>query len=1107
MMEKHINTFTGHMDTDSNERDVRPEDYIDAIGLRRSGTALEAVNGTLKLSYTPPGNALQNEYLGFTEDKFKKTGIIFLKNDTADRIIRYWPEEGRFDEMMVWPGLNLSNLVHSAVVIDGKYLSFTDGSSDKGLITGNPPRWIDMDLASLYQKVMTYELHTNNADLTGDYFFAVTDFAGTPLSTTSITIGADPFATQLQDLADSIDASPNIIAERCGNYIKITMAATDRLLALTTLTDALLVGTNHYPTTMAERYISLIRPMPRNAPVPTYYNDPAITENKVFGFSFQFRYRYIYYDGYKSKWSPISCVPSNFTNAGGTLDATINNEGYNAIRLDITDPTMSSAGHRTFVVKMEVAVSIDKGLWRSVDVLPVPDFGTTDLTYTFLNSAIYGIVASDEIASADAQALGNQEFVPKVCGSMELVSDDHSNAVLTLSACLEGDAAIDCTDAIITGTDTLASNPPTSTVDQTQVGRKLKNGGAYDIYVLYEDDYGRQWPAAKVGRLSIPWGSSPRDRHIPEITLNHLPPERATKWRFAISENLNQATYIQFPLCNITPIVTYWVEEDDGTFTSTTYATGDADYVSVNLGRLPDLESDVNVLFEALNRNVLVETGDRIHFWSSEATPITFDHRIVGYNLNNPNTGSGDQYYVFFKWDSAQPNYTIGSGVAVVAEIYRQRTTDSLIIYEFPETYEVDGAGLPTRNHGGAEEVLFGDAWARKVVVDALNNTEQRTLRIEHFNLYQDKIIKDTDHGRAVAEDPDYREVFDYNKVRASGLFVPNTFTNGLPSFKGTDYVRVKREIGSIQRSVFLKSILLQVGQHGSHPIYVGSGQVLDFRGGALLGKAQELLTVAPDILPYGTHDTLSVVSNGKHIYGWDGYLGVPWSYSVGGGQEDISKGNKNLFQSISESNFPQRANVRVRGGINQLHEEYMLTFRPTGVGYNNTLCYNYGSGGWTGRMPFVPECYGHIGLESFVMNIVSVYQLDKGVYGTFLDSSEDIEIEFVANPVPLSPKLFVFFDQFFSSLFRATSLSITDSTPNGMLSRIVAGRWEKKEGHWFASVPGDLNDTDPRFTTAIQRLENGRKMRGGAMKIRMRLEDNTKPAILRSFVTNYTKS
>ncbi len=1114
MGEKHINSLDGTWNTDDDQRDFPDGDFTDSINTRRSpgNGGREAIKGTTILGYDPPGNALDTDCIGFKEDEYKKTGIWFLRNTTSDRIVRHWPEESRFDELMVWSGLNFSpeNPVHSSVVVDGKYLAFTDGRSDKGVITGNPPRWLDMDLASLYQKVMTYELHTNNSNLSGDYFFAVTEFDGTPISTTDITIGADPFIDQLQELADGIDASPNIIAERCGNTIRITMAATNMLLVLTTLTDAILVGTNHYPATMLEQYISLIRPRPMNAPVPTYYNDPAITENKVFGFSFQFRYRYVYYDGYKSKWSPISYVPSNFTNLGGTFDETINDEGYNAIRLDIADPVISEAGQRTFVRKMEIAVSIDKGLWRSVDVLPVYDFGTDDLTYIFLNSAIYGIVASDEVSAPDTQALGNQEFVPKLCGTMELVSDDHSNAVLTLSACLEGDAAIDCVDVVIAGTDTTASDPPASTVDQTQVGRKLKNGGTYDIYVLYEDDYGRQWPAVKVGRVSVPWGDSPRDRHIPEITLNHLPPERATKWRFAISENLNQATYIQFPLCNITPIVNYWIEEDDGTFTSTTYGAGDADYVSVNLGRLPNIEDDVNVLFEALNRNMLVETGDRVHFWSSEATPIIFDHRIAGYNLNNPNTGAGDHYYIFFRFDPAQPDYTITSGVAAVAEIYRQRTTDSLVVYEFPETYDIDDAGLSTRNHGGAEDILFGDTWARKVVVDALNSTEQRHLRIEHFNLYRDKVVKDTDHGRAVAEDPDYRETFDYNKVRASGLFVPNTFTNGLPSFKGTDYIRVKREIGSIQRSIFLKSVLLQVGQYGSHPIYVGSGQVLDFRGGALLGKAQELLTVAPDIMPYGTHDPLSVISNGTHLFGWDGFIGIPWSYSVGGGMEDISGKNRKYFRALSKTHFPDRESVIVRGGLEREFDSYYLTFRNTGAGFNDTFvfCYRPNEVKWEGRRSFTVQLYGSIGLNMYGFTAGRPWEMNTGLPGQFFGTTTtEPEIETWINPIPLESKVFYWMEQIGYDLWEVTSASITDSTPNGMNTRIKPQRWKRYEGKWYAAIPGDLNDPATRFTTPLQRLENGRKMRGQAMKVRFKLVDSAKLANLRAILTEYSKS
>lgn len=1111
-MEKFINTLDGEWNTDDELTDVPAGDFIDSINTRRPPGlgGREVINGNADLGYTLPGVPLDSTFLGSCEDHFKKTMVFFVKNATADRIVRYWPEEARFDELIVGGPLNFENPIHSAVVVDGRYLIWTDGRSDNGVITGNPPRMIDMDKASLYQKKLTYELHTNNVSLTGTYALTITQLDGTVVSgPTNFHVGTGTGIPAQLDLMVTALAGLGVTATRCGDFLEMEVNTAERRAIITSTTsDILFVGINHYPTTIIEPYISLARYMPKCAPEPFFFNDPALTENKCFGFNFQFRYRYWYSDGYESKWSPVSYVPTNFTEP--TPSSTTNDETYNSIRLEFNDDLLTDPDWRSMIDKVEIGVVIDKGLLRSVDTVKVQDLGI-DPVYTFVNSAIYPVVPSDETSSDGTQAIGNQEFVPKIASAIEAIFDDSGNYSLEVGGTLEGFDQVNCMDAVIAKRNDFCVAPPaSSSTDQSQTSRKLKENGAYDIYVLYEDDYGRQWPAVKVGRFKcdVSTFGNPNLRSIPQVTLNHLPPLEATRWRFAISKNLNQDTYVQFPL----RAVNYWRDTGD-VMMSTTYAAGNADYVGFNLGRVPYAPINQSILFEDVRRSMLAEDGDRIQVYGiGPSLGANGNYPVAGYNLTNPAGTTPpfepEDYTIFIRFDSSQPDHTISPAVSLpVLELYRQSSVEDLAIQELPDCYDVVDAGLPTRNHGGMKEILWGDAFERNVSV------EGNRILCETPSLYEKNNIYASDQGRVTVADEGFKEVFDYSKIRSSGIYSPGTFINGLPSFKGIDFIKVSRDIGAVQRLEYVRSILLAICQFGTHPIYVGSDQVIDFRGNSLVGISNSLLNLAPDVLMYGTHDPLSIINTGQYVFGWDGYLGVPWRYSVGGGIDDISRKNKKFFNAISKNHFEDRDTVIVRAGLQrEFGGFYYLTFRDSGVGLNETVMFSIGRGAWDGRCSFSPELYGSVGLNFYAFQVAKVWEQDGGSPGTFFGGriGNEAELAIVVNPDPSAQKLFWNIDEQADTLWWSPEITIENSVPGGMMTRIKQARWKRYEGHWYAEIPRDMNDPNPIFVGIngpIQALNSGRRMRGDVMVVKLRLDDSTILSKLRSVKSSYSKS
>lgn len=1128
MRKNHINIPVGVLDTDSDLTQVSPEDFTYSLNTRQHpGEKIRRnIKGNVLVPYTNPAGT--NETVGFVEDKYKKTGVEFVSNNLGnDQIRRFSQDDDAYDLLLEWSGLNFTGNIEAGV-IDGRHLFWVEANGDFEL-TGNQPRYIDMEYISLRDKLLCYEIYWDSASFVAgtEYSIRIEDLDGNIVLPTEVfytAIGGDVEADAFELYAALATGTYSLILDvtSCDNKTIVCHKTAERRIYITSSgNDIHFVPSNHYPETIIEDYISLIRQMPEQPPAPRYENDTSILQNRLFGFTFQFRYRYLYWNGSKSKWSPISYVPTNFVYND---DKSIyeNSDLYNKVVISFDDERFGSADWKAFVRKVEVAVRYEfTGVWKSVEVIDIAGIGISTHEYEFLNNKTYAPVPSDENSEADVQALGNFDFVPRLSRALEIIQDERGRHRVALGGNIEQYDQPDCITANVNTFSSIDLPFPTedifpteNPVPQTTTRKRFKAGGVYMVYVIFEDNYGRQWPAIKVGEYI---NVAPEDavledpgwwvpgKFYPNIAINlDSAPEGATRFRIAFSENQNQAVYFQTITqnaiyCKKTP----HPDGGDDSFTATTYGAGDADLVAfeIELSNL-DLESQVNILFSDETTGFLPQTGDRLHIILPGVTVVSGaspgdDYLIEGYNLALSPSGNApteDSMFVFIKYVDGDPDYTlsnVGYTNYHIIELYRPREADSDIVYEIGEAHDVVGGVV------SISITDMGDAYINVgyMEYDRLNSLYPNlsVTVSERPTLYGFKRETGQDFGRPNAEDTDYREVDSYDQVRVSDVYLPDTQVNGFHSFRGTEYIRTRRDYGSIQSLQFCNGVLLAVGQFASQPIYVGKEQLLDLSGSTSVGRSSQLLNIAGELdKMLGTHDPASIVNTGKYVYGWDGYRGVPWRYSVGGGQDEINIKNVELFRSLGKLYFPQRMSVKVLGGYQEEFDTYFLTFRQSiregrTLGFCESIGGDVDKKGWIGDFSFIPSYYGSIGLDFFSFYDGRAYRHEDIVPCRFYGTQYDAEIKLVVNSDPQAVKLFWNIREQGSKWWVPLATIPIGVYPTIQSTRILAAKFEKKEGQYKVDIPRDGND--PGFGSYIERLLRGRRMRGETLEITFRLE------------------
>ena len=1148
--ETSANTFTQGINDDVDPHAMEATAYLDAENIESAygsvGSAVVTARGNEEVPFALGGN---NKCIGSIENRQGGGFIYFVTNllGTSHQIL--WYKDGVVTLVMdkSFLNFNVNRYVHSAKIIDGKLLYFTDGTDFGSGIVGNPPHVVNLERALLGKILQHRLLFSEAAFLVGATYTltirnAVTD-AIVSGPTLIHTVGAGPPAKDvtvanlvLAFAGQGVTATfPYNTASNPAPYLDLTMGVNDRIIVVAG--SVVSVPINYYHRSIDEQAISLIKPYPRIAPSPIYVQTSAVPRANLYGNSYQFRCRYVFVDDEKSAWGPASYVPTNFvpSDAGIYQSYIEPRETYNQISiLFFTNLTNTEYG-RSIIKGYEIAVKTSlEGVWRLVDYVNLHEV-YLDYQYSFQNTGTYPAVPSDENAAADVQALKLYDFVPRITLGLEGIYDNRGNTILSLGGGLF-DFDLIAVIADVTYTTDSQVGPPINLQDSN--GKCLKSGGIYDVGVVYKDLYGRCSSVVKLGTVRIPFAQQPTGGFpAPNITIHFLdvtfltdpPPSWATDYHVCITKNKNQAIYFQTPARD----VDYWYyHELEDKLVAVAFGDPLAEYVSFNIV-LNDLgETPLSTyIFELLAENekiFLPEPMDRIQVlsinvgFSLPAAPFAevanledYNYEIAGYRVDAGATADVLNVLVKLRDDMPRFDYSQIQSVTgfYLVEIYRPRNEIADNIY-----YELgQGEEIKSNVHGTPIFDNLGDTYSvtkkfTQGVDPAL--TTLYAVGVQRPTLYAANNDEPNDFGRPVVVDPLYQERYNYDIIRSSDIYIPQSSVNGLSSFRSEEFIRVNRAFGPVRKLILNQDVLLAVALTKIQPIYLGKDRVLNLDQNTQLGRSQLLFNLAGEVqLDLGTSHAESVLNYQGKTYGYDALQGVVWRYTSGGGQVRISdKGRVNYFKSTSD--FFQLSGIEgnpVIVGVDPDQEAVFVTLA------GETHVWKEGDDYWIAHYDIEPDFYAsdRIAFFSFKDGVLWRHT-DDAVRCNFYGVQEDCWIEFVVNQNAVLQKLFDSIEIHSEGKWYVSSARVLPNPnhPTGMASRILAAKFGYYEGAGKADFLRDETDNskvftdiaDPLIRAATARLQ-GRRLRGEALIVRIQAVDPTALSTLRSVFVNYVFS
>lgn len=1142
-------TFEGRKNTDLSLFDVQPGDYIEAVNIRNSHGSTKRVvknaKGNVELPIPLPDGT--NKVIGTYEDKRNNTLFIFVWNDkNRHRIFRWFPESGIFklvgreDPL----GFSANRFISHIELIDDRFLYWADARVEGPQLNGTAPKMLDILYGEEYlTKQFDYELIAD--DLSGasgtEYTVEVTNIDGTQTLAPTLFYTADGSqqgnpAGLLNEIRLALLAvSANFVITSCENYLTMHWALNANIIEITSSTgDVHHVAINSYPG-QSDQYVSLIKIMPKCAPQVLYRINSDIKENKLYNFAFKFQYRYIFWDNSRSPWSPVSVVPTNWGPGKDFRPPFASpTQEYNEILITFADGVLDDENWKTFIRQVQLGVLFsDDGPLYIAETIDVRKLDINSPSTLFYNSSPLTVAPSDDSTTAAAQALKPHDYVPRLASSLEMVADNDGNTRVLLGACLENYDPIDCSHNFITVTQELIalSNYP---ADQESI-IFYKMGGAYDLAVSYEDEYGRRTPAIPLGSVKLDFvgdqggGAQGWVAHQISVILNYEPPQWARRYRLLRTKNQNQGIYVQVPALE----ADYWIITDKAEEpTSTVFGDTEATHISFafSVDVIPEYESEIlNMFFENDGtESLLVERGDRLQITEYLSVPgldgedlNDYNFPIAGYWIRVSGSPPIVRYTVFIDYDQNLPNFQIDPGGFIFCELYRQKEVEEEVYYEMSDCYDTVLQGGRYQHQNDHDISEFGDTFVTGTnkYFQRFQGTGDTKFAVpfkERNDYYHFKPFHIENIGRPNIEDPAFKERFYFDQIRVSDIYVPDSQINGLGSFRSLEYTRVGLYFGAITKLLVLDQVLLAICQHKIIPFYVATDQVLAVDAESTLIRTDQLLNQGKGYKEdLGTRRPESVVANEGWAWGFDDFKGIVWRVASNGifpvsdyGQvkDAIEKGKAFVDKGY-------QANLCI-GAFQREFSTYYLTFIHDDFQETWGFVDRPNENSWKGQYYFTPEAYGSVGLRFVSFIDGTMWEHEQGLYCNYYGVQQPCSITFVCNTFNELRKIFWSIHIQSNRKWFVPEVQIVahEEIPGGMTSEIPASYFVARDGGWHADFLRDSTDPHTEFTDivdpdeqAVTALLRGRQLKGYVLVCTLQLEDPSIEAELKRANISYT--
>lgn len=1154
---KLINTFSGGLDTDTDWNDVSPNDFIDALNIRSGfegqDNVVSNIEGNRAVVSTYDFGIGNNVFIGHVENKTQNYSILFVSDNVGDdKIILYSPNKGFLTSNGTTLGVNehiievargdfgfsTNRPIHSAQIVNNRFLYFPDAIPTPFGISGNEPRKLNIEKAILKDKVLTYEMTfpldsqatAYGSINTGQPFQirTINAITGSLISTDIFSVPAGTYtrATLVTAVANILSTFGYTVDQSIPKKLTITALAAEQRLILvfpSSFQWLRLTPINHYPS-FQNFHLALAVPQPRYAPSVDYTYTTA--SNQLAGQTPQYTIRYIFDDGGKSAWSAFGIIPS---------DPNIFSTQYpEKTIIDFYDEKLNSSDWLTLIRKVEIGFKLrNESSVKSLIVLDAADFGfQTDISITkditqastdsnhYVNGMLnYGVVvASDEpVSDATVQSLKHFDDVPQLSCAVAMIADENGivrgfwgnnrkgyDNIVATNGSVEQDYTRLITDDDLAG----SFNFNTELV-------RLKHYGTYKWGVVYYDSIGRKSAVQHCGEFTT--GRNGEISKEVRFRIKHIPPTWAVTYHVVLSEEQKRSRYRQYHVTP-SPIV-------------------DNEYIIYPTLVSPLTANDVKVMFDRTFSDVaeIVQSGQRMKVVRSDFLgtdeSVYPDLKILGYRIDTAGATTAQPNSLIIECEPP-PVSLVGS--RLIADIYTPRQLETLSYYEcglsFPIVNGFHGGDIQSQavSQDAIINMRGGDAvWT--ILRGNLNDPELLSSMLQVYLEFPDYYGNNgimTNWGRANIVDATAKQTVYKNEICFSDVYNVNGAYNGLSSFASADKIQVDMSFGAIEKLLFMQS-LWAICQLRAQSIYVGRDRILSINGAESIGRTNRILNIAqPTANAWGTFNPESVWQNDRFFGYFDLCNGVVVRTGADGQTNIAAIGNNNLFKGISEKNLQwlnnYRSLIKVKAGVETRYNMVYFSFQGI-LGNDNgspitesAPAYGFkmyeSTLRWVGRYDWQPDYFGSAANQFLTFSDRKIWVHDKNAipcnfYGSQFDSTITFVVNQPQDAVKILNNLKVVADNMW--FVKTVKTKPTYWFQNGQLSEIPDVRFENKEGHWAAEFLNDKLDDAQTFLNIVDTIERqntalnrGRKVRDTAIAITLQLLDPSVKSKLRKVVT-----
>lgn len=713
-------------------------------------------------------------------------------------------------------------------------------------------------------------------------------------------------------------------------------------------------------STFTNADISVIKAAPKNEPTFTGYTSSSVKDNLIKDKMFSFAYRYQYEHG---EWSALSPF-SELAFKAGQIETDLSdaeNEGmantWNNIQI-----FYNNGGPE--VKKVEVyAVENGKSVAYKIhsDNKPGPDNFTEN--FYFRNEKTYPVLSATEFSKL-------YDNVPLKASTQAMIGNR------LVYAGYEENYDVDTTL-------NYSLNVLTGSISSAGAEKTLKAGHKYEVGFVYFDDYGRKSTVlTNYVESEITFGNN-NDYNKLRVSINHLAPSWATRYKFAVKPNVNPYETIRTegPASHEGDDILYvkMHQEDYNKLSEERYV------LLKNNGTSP---SNTKFLFEFVE----IYTAEANEFYSgSEAGAYAkLKNLTPSVSVNN--------IFVWITGPTEGPKQMNITTPLIFESVDKTATVSAY--YEVPGTYEIidryHQGSVQNQSETQSTAIVDLKAYNAWSFGDGAESSKPLDLQT-NLQIYMGVRVNE--------EIDDYRKTVRPSSITYSDVYEQSTGYNGLSSFNLTqlNYKDLDDKYGRITKLVSKDTDLISFQEDKVHRILVNKNVLFTASGTGDVSQTLNILGQEVAYLgEYGINNSPESVQLWRNsVYFVDNRRGVVCDLDANGIFEISQYGMKRWF---NDNLSLESGNVAI-SGYDPYNDHYVSS-----IGDQYTLTFSNDAKGWTSFYSYIPESMTNVGNNFYTFKSGQLYKhnIKTGSRNVFYgQETANTEVEFVMNASPSEVKVF----------------------------------------------------------------------------------------------------